>query len=295
MSFAQIDVSLAEEHATDTEALLQLPSGEAASGARRKFGIAVSVTLVGAVLIFAAAPSQATASSSIDLPQSVISLDGLFTNPFYIGNWGSCPNDEYITNKEDCRKAGRMLGYDRDFKEELEDIEYAVRGCGGEETKKTTWSPSGTSKDMAKCLCKKKDMPDFAAMKTDLHKLTFHCINAASGNFGNFAACMNQIDNWSESDEDSWGDDESAEAPAAPENDPDADCWKEHVNKFSGGYARGESRKFDLDGAKAKCKEFGSKCGAVTCPADAYYSCTVRSSKELKPSDSGEVSYTYTC
>jgi len=295
MSFAQIDVSPVEEHTTDTEAFLQKPSGEAASRARVKFGIVGSAILVGAALIFVVAPSMSPASSSIDLPQSVISLDGVFTNPFYLGNWGSCPNDEYITDKEDCRKAGQLLGYDRGFREELEDTEYAVRGCGGD-TKKTVWSPSGTSKKIAKCLCKKKDMPDFAAMKADLHKLTFYCLHSASGNFGHFAACMTQIDEWSESDEVPSGDDETAEVPVAPEEDPaDTDCWKTNPDTYSGGYARGESSKFDLAGAKAKCKEFGSRCGAVTCPGSGGDSCTVRASPDLQPSDSGEVSYTYTC
>lgn len=124
----------------------------------------------------------------------------------------------------------------------------------------------------------------------DLHKLIFHCLTAANGDFGNFAACM------TESDEVPSGDDETAEAPAAPEKDPaDPDCWKTNADTYSEHFAKGENRKFDLAGAKALCVEFGIRCGAVTCPGSGDDSCTVRRSTELKPSDSGEVSYTYTC
>jgi len=295
MSFAQINVSSVEGHTTDAEALLQTPSGEAVSRVRVKLGIAGSVILVGAALIFVVAPVWRPVSTSIDVSQSVISLDGLFTSPYYYGG-KSCPEGEYITTKENCRTAGAMLGYgDRPMKEK--DTKFWKKACS-KDFHSTSWNANSVTGDTAGdsfCQLKPENMPDFAALKADLQKLTFHCLDK-TGDFGHFKRCMHEISSWSDSDEAEApsSDDDTSEAPLAPDSPDSAlenECWRKSVNKFSGGYAGGVSSKFDLEAAKVKCLDLGSgTCGAVTCSADGS-SCTVRKSTELKPSPGGEVSY----
>jgi len=308
MSLAQIHVSSVGERTADTEALLQTPTGEAVSRVRVKVGIVGSVILVGAAMIFVVAPTWVPVSTSIDVPQQVIHLDGVFTTPYY--KQGSfCPEGEMITDKEVCRAAGAMLGFGGSFKDKSS--KFMKKACSID-FQSTAWNTNFDSRETSgESICKRKPegMPDFAALKADFRLLNLHCLGKTN-DFVLFKHCITEINAWSDSDEAPSRDDEETadapdsapenEAPAdpapAPENEPAAapDCWKKNADTYAGGYAGGVSSKFDIDAAKAKCMELGSsKCGAVTCNADGV--CTVRSSTELKPSPNSEVSYTYTC
>ncbi|CAK9014990.1 Transposon Ty1-PL Gag-Pol polyprotein [Durusdinium trenchii] len=65
--------------------------------------------------------------------------------------------------------------------------------------------------------------------------------------------------------------------------------WNAYEGLFSNGYADGIRETFDLWGAKEKCKTLGaSVCKAVTCSDDI---CTVRASRDLYASPTGETSY----
>lgn len=69
----------------------------------------------------------------------------------------------------------------------------------------------------------------------------------------------------------------------------EAGCtWVVHNNRYSGGYAGGESTKRTLDAAKAACLHLGAQCNAVTCESSA---CTIRGSPVFNVSPSGETTY----
>lgn len=64
-----------------------------------------------------------------------------------------------------------------------------------------------------------------------------------------------------------------------------------HVGKFLFGWADRDSRTYSLSQAKKRCRELGaSDCGGVTCNA-ATTKCTVRGSKTLENSATGEITY----
>jgi hypothetical protein len=69
--------------------------------------------------------------------------------------------------------------------------------------------------------------------------------------------------------------------------------WESHSNKFSTGFANGDSIEYTLGKAKTRCLALGDKCKAITCSKGG--TCTVRGSTKLGNSPSGETTYVPDC
>merc|ERR1712079_434726 len=79
--------------------------------------------------------------------------------------------------------------------------------------------------------------------------------------------------------------------------DPRADmdtCWKRHDSKYSSAYVNGNSQKYELPAAKAKCMHHSGKCKAITCKKGDLTACTLREGSEMKDSQN-EVTFTPEC
>jgi len=269
MSFAQI-------LATDSEAPLERPRGEAACRGRAKFGIIGSVILVGAALIVVLAPTSVPVNVSSDLPDSVVSL-GKFTSPYYMiidnvktrtkPTW--CPEGEMIKNKEDCFAAGKVLGKTQDFVEESS--QFVKKGCTADHSRTVFNSKFDSNENRGDVMCKTKPegMPDFAALKSDLKALTWHCIDKTHGDFGQYTQCMIAIHTWSGSSSQS---DDGGEGSQSDGGEGDVVV----VQEVKVGYCRSDRVGLGADLAHGTGNPSLKACAAlarddVRCSGDGYF------------------------
>jgi len=313
MPFEQIHASSGEGHMTEEEAFLQTSRGEAVERWRLKLGIASSVILAGAGLILAVlAPREKDSTRSI-VPEAVVSLRdhtydskyNRYTSPFFASN-DACKEADIITTDQDCGEAGQLI------KPGL--LKYREgKQCMAVSQITAVLSHSH---DGGIYLCKSAAHPDWAELRDDLDKLTVHCLRVGTS-YGEYQTCMLQIKSWHEEGDKAADEADEADGAADGAADEAADeadraaadaagkeekhCWLGHDSTYSGGYARRgtmhgvqeQKQKMDLEQAKKLCLEL-SECAAITCKPDQTQ-CTVRSSKNLKHSSSGEWSFTYDC